>query len=95
MGKVAPPDCETLCLRELLSPSSLPPSLSFFFSPEKGFLCVNSPGCPRTHFVDQAGLELKSASIKGMCYHCLTVESILTLQSPHPSPLSLYLAMIL
>jgi hypothetical protein len=23
------------------------------------FLC-NSPGCPRTHFVDQAGLELRN-----------------------------------
>jgi hypothetical protein len=30
---------------------------SFFFSPETGFLC--SPGCPGTHFVDQAGLELR------------------------------------
>jgi hypothetical protein len=40
-------------------------------------LC-NGPGCPGTHFVDQAGLELteihqNSAShavIKGMCHHC-------------------------
>jgi hypothetical protein len=31
---------------------------NFFFSPETGFLC--SPGCPGTHFVDQAGLELRN-----------------------------------
>jgi hypothetical protein len=28
----------------------------FFWFFERGFLC--SPGCPGTHFVDQAGLEL-------------------------------------
>jgi hypothetical protein len=35
-----------------------------------------SPGCPGTHFVDQAGLELinppasvPSAGIKGVCHH--------------------------
>jgi hypothetical protein len=41
-----------------------------------------SPGCPGTHFVDQAGLELRnlpaSASqvgIKGMRHHCLAEKS--------------------
>jgi hypothetical protein len=38
-----------------------------------GFLC--SPGCPGTHSVDQADLELRnlpaSAGIKGVCHHCL------------------------
>ena len=37
-----------------------------------------SPGCPGTHSVDQAGLELRnlpasasqSAGITGVCYHC-------------------------
>jgi hypothetical protein len=33
----------------------LPPPL-FFFSQDRISLC--SPGCPGTHFVDQAGLEL-------------------------------------
>jgi hypothetical protein len=32
-------------------------SFVFLFS-ETGFLC--SPGCPGTHFVDQAGLELRN-----------------------------------
>jgi hypothetical protein len=27
---------------------------------ETGFLCIDSPGCPGTHFVDQAGLELRN-----------------------------------
>jgi hypothetical protein len=27
---------------------------------ETGFLCIDSPGCPGIHFVDQAGLELKN-----------------------------------
>jgi hypothetical protein len=29
---------------------------------ETGFLCIAlySPGCPRTHFIDQAGLELRN-----------------------------------
>jgi hypothetical protein len=49
----------------------------FFF--ETGFLCC-SPGCPGTHSVDQAGLELRnppasvclpSAEIKGMSHHIL------------------------
>jgi hypothetical protein len=30
----------------------------FFWFFKTGFLC--SPGCPRTHFVDQAGLELRN-----------------------------------
>jgi hypothetical protein len=42
-----------------------------------------SPGCPGTHSVDQAGLELKnlpaSASrvlgFKGVCHHCLAVTT--------------------
>jgi hypothetical protein len=32
--------------------------VSFFLFFETGFLC--SPGCPGTHFVDQAGLELRN-----------------------------------
>jgi hypothetical protein len=42
---------------------------------ETGFLCV-VPGCPGTHSVDQAGLELKSVclclpsvGITGVCHH--------------------------
>jgi hypothetical protein len=31
----------------------------FFWFFETGFLC-NSPGCPGTHFVDQAGLEFRN-----------------------------------
>ena len=35
-----------------------------------------SPGCPGTHFADQAGrLCLQSAEIKGVCHHCLAVCS--------------------
>jgi hypothetical protein len=33
-------------------------SLIFFFFPDGVSLC--SPGCPGTHFVDQAGLELRN-----------------------------------
>jgi hypothetical protein len=54
-----------------------PIALFFFFSlRDRVSLC--SPGCPGTHSVDQAGLELRnppasvcllSAGIKGMCYH--------------------------
>ena len=40
-----------------------------------------SPGCPGTHFVDQAGLELRnplaSAGIKGMCHHARLVKVVL------------------
>ena len=32
----------------------------FFFSPKTGFLCVALPGCPGTHFVNQAGLGLRN-----------------------------------
>jgi hypothetical protein len=31
----------------------------FCFCFETGFLCI-APGCPGTHFVDQAGLELRN-----------------------------------
>jgi hypothetical protein len=34
-------------------------SLTDFFSPETGFLCV-AFSCPGTHSVDQAGLELRN-----------------------------------
>jgi hypothetical protein len=40
-----------------------------------------SPGCPGTHFVDQAGLELRnppayasSAGIKGVCHHARLIS---------------------
>jgi hypothetical protein len=50
--------------------------LFFVFLGDRVSLC--SPGCPGTHSVDQAGLELRksaclclpSAGIKGMCHHC-------------------------
>jgi hypothetical protein len=32
--------------------------LYFFFFRDRVFLCI--PGCPGTHFVDQAGLELRN-----------------------------------
>jgi hypothetical protein len=38
--------------------SFLPSFLPSFF--KTGFLYVASPGCPETHSVDQAGLELRS-----------------------------------
>jgi hypothetical protein len=37
---------------------SLSLSLSFWFFRDRVSLC--SPGCPGTHFVDQAGLELRN-----------------------------------
>jgi hypothetical protein len=46
----------------------------FFFLPQdRVSLC--SPGCPGTHSVDQAGLELRNLpasafGIKGVCHHC-------------------------
>jgi hypothetical protein len=39
-------------------PSPLPPPLFFLVFWDRVFLC--SPGCPGTHFVDQAGLELRN-----------------------------------
>jgi hypothetical protein len=30
-----------------------------------------SPGCPGIHCVDQAGLCLLNAGIKGVCHHCV------------------------
>ena len=46
--------------------------LFFGFFRDRVSLC--SPGCPGTHFEDQAGLELRDASvsagIKGVCHHC-------------------------
>ena len=43
----------------------------FFFFRDRVYMC--SPGCPGTHFVDQAGLKIRnlpaSAGIKGMCHH--------------------------
>jgi hypothetical protein len=43
------------------------------------FVSLCSPGCPGTHSVDQAGLELSllslplEAGIKGLCHHLLAV----------------------
>ena len=50
---------------------------SFFSFQDKVSLC-NSPGCPGTCSLDQAGFKLiemplpPSTVIKGMCHHCLT-----------------------
>ncbi|GAB1301324.1 Spastin [Apodemus speciosus] len=49
----------------------------------KSRVSLRSPGCPRTHSVDQAGLKLRnspasasqSAGIKGMRHHCPVLES--------------------
>lgn len=49
--------------------------VGFGFFPEGFPLC--SPGCPRTHSVDQAGIKLRdpcssclpSAGIKGLCHY--------------------------
>jgi hypothetical protein len=38
-------------------PSYLIPQINTF---EIGFLCIALAGCPRTHSVDQAGLELRN-----------------------------------
>lgn len=45
---------------------------------------LRSPGCPGTHFVDQADLKhpeiclfLPSTGIKSMCYHCPAKNSLL------------------
>jgi hypothetical protein len=35
----------------------------FWFFPDRVSLC--SPGCPETHFVDQAGLELRNLPASG------------------------------
>ena len=43
-------------------------NFSFSFFLETGFLC-SFAACPGTHLVDQAGLELLSAGIKGLCHH--------------------------
>jgi hypothetical protein len=53
----------------------------FGFFRDRDSLC-NWHGCPRTHSVGQAGLELKrsaclclaSAGIKGVCHHCLAIN---------------------
>jgi hypothetical protein len=52
-----------LCSSFPTLPASYLRTSSFFFSPshpprDRVSLC--SPGCPRTHFVDQAGLELRN-----------------------------------
>jgi hypothetical protein len=44
-----------------------------------------NPGCPGTHFVDQAGLELRNlpasasayAGIKGVCHHARLIREFL------------------
>jgi hypothetical protein len=41
----------------------------FFFLVFRDRVSLYSPGCPGTHFVDQAGLCLPSAGIKGMRHH--------------------------
>jgi hypothetical protein len=43
----------------------------FFLSQNRVSLC--SPGCPRTHYLDQTGLKLtESAGIKSVCHRHLT-----------------------
>ena len=53
------------------------PPLFFFFLVLRGRVSLYSPGCPGTHFVDQAGLELKNspasacATLPGMRSHLI------------------------
>lgn len=55
---------------------------AWFLWSEAGFVSVALSVCPRTHFVDQAGLEpintrLLSARIKGLCHHYPDTKSAL------------------
>jgi hypothetical protein len=56
----------------------------FLFFVFRDRVSLYSPGCPGTHFVDQAGLELRniaclclpSAGIKGVCHHARLCFSV-------------------
>jgi hypothetical protein len=52
----------------------------FFFS-ETGFLCI--PGCPGTHFVDQAVLELRNLPASTSSKACATTARPKTLIFKH------------
>ena len=52
--------------------SSFHESFFFFF-----FFFFCSSGCPGTHSVDQAGLELRKAGIKGVHHHAWLHKSFL------------------
>jgi hypothetical protein len=45
-----------------------------------------SPDCPGTHFVDQTGLCLPSAGIKGMCHHARHIYPFLSVSFASNSP---------
>jgi hypothetical protein len=66
------------------------PSKDFFVFQDRVSLC--SHGCPGTHSVDQAGLELKcclclpSAGIKGMRHHCPAKVELLRLKLYNKDP---------
>jgi hypothetical protein len=61
-------------LGETYLPTSLSLSLSlslsfFFFFPSETWVYLCSPGCPGTHFVDQAGLELRNLPASASLSH--------------------------
>jgi hypothetical protein len=66
---------------------------NLFFLVFRDRVSLYSPGCPGTHFVDQAGLELKSvclclpsAGIKGMRHHArrkVTLKSFFKYKSTY------------
>lgn len=68
--------------------NSSPVCYFFFFSPqERVFLC--GPGCPGTHGVDQAGLELRPASASGLLELKMCVATVKDRLEPSSLPASI------
>jgi hypothetical protein len=49
----------------------------FFWFFKTGFLCI-APGCPGTHFVDQAGLELRNPPASASASRVLGLKACAT-----------------
>jgi hypothetical protein len=54
---------------------------NFFFFRDRVSLC--SPGCPGTHFVDQAGLELRNPPASASASQMLGLKACATMPSLH------------